>query len=179
MTHVPQPDPTWDAQVITAQLGREPRGSWTVAARCSGDWPAVVETEPRLPDGTPFPTLYYLTCRRLNAALSTLEAEGVMAQMQERLGDDAELKAQYQQAHDEYIAAREQLGEVPEIHGFSAGGMPERVKCLHALAAHSLAVGPGVNPFGDEALAMLTERGLWPHPDPCVEMEDPVEVDDD
>lgn len=161
-----------DAQAITAQLGREPRGSWQVAARCAGDWPAVVATDPRLPDGTPFPTLYYLTCKRLNSALSTLEAEGVMAQMQARLSGDSELKAKYQQAHDEYIAARERLGDVPEIHGFSAGGMPERVKCLHALVAHSLAVGPGVNPFGDEALALVTERGWWPHPEPCVEVED-------
>lgn len=166
-----------DARLITAQLGREPRGVWHVAARCSGDWPAVVETDPRLPDGTPFPTLYYLTCRQLNAALSTLEAEGVMAQMQARLSDDAELKGQYQRAHDEYIATREQLGEVPEIHGFSAGGMPERVKCLHALVAHSLAVGPGVNPFGDEALELVTARGLWPHPEPCVAVE--TEVEDD
>ncbi|MFZ1361882.1 MAG: DUF501 domain-containing protein [Candidatus Nanopelagicales bacterium] len=172
-----QPDPVWDAQAITAQLGREPRGVWRVAARCSGDWPAVVETDPRLPDGTPFPTLYYLTCRRLNAALSTLEAEGVMAQMQSRLADDSDLQDQYKRAHDQYIAAREQLGDVPEIHGFSAGGMPERVKCLHALVAHSLGVGPGVNPFGDEALELVAARGLWPHPEPCVTVE--TEVEDD
>ena len=38
---------------------------------------------------------------------------------------------------------------------FSGGGMPDRVKCLHVVIAHSLAKGPGVNPFGDEALAVL------------------------
>jgi hypothetical protein len=35
--------------------------------------------------------------------------------------------------------------------------MPDRVKCLHVLIAHSLAKGPGVNPLGDEALATLAE----------------------
>ncbi|MDA8900968.1 DUF501 domain-containing protein, partial [Pontimonas sp.] len=45
------------------------------------------------------------------------------------------------------------LGHVDEIHGISAGGMPTRVKCLHTLMAHSLSVGPGVNPVGDWALA--------------------------
>lgn len=160
-----------DAAAITLQLGREPRGNWRVVTRCVGVWPAVVETEPRLSDGAPFPTLYYLTCRQLTAALSTLEAEGVMAQLQDQLASDTELQAHYLRAHESYIATREQLGEVPEIHDFSAGGMPERVKCLHALAAHALAVGPGVNPIGDTALAIVTERGLWPHPEPCVEVE--------
>ena len=45
------------------------------------------------------------------------------------------------------------LGDVPEIDGVSAGGMPDRVKCLHALVGHALAAGPGVNPLGDEAVA--------------------------
>jgi hypothetical protein avisC_03628 len=51
--------------------------------------------------------------------------------------------------------------DVPEIHGVSAGGMPTRVKCLHALVGHALAAGRGVNPIGDRALDMMRERGLW------------------
>ena len=127
--------------------------------------PAVVQTPPRLSDGTPFPTFYYATCPRLTGAISTLESTGMMAQMNERLAVDAELSGAYSAAHDDYIAARTALGiEVPEIKDISAGGMPNRVKCLHSLVAHSLSAGEGVNPLGDEALTALPQ---WWLTDPC------------
>ena len=154
-----------DAADVAAQLGREPRGSAGVAWRCPCGKPGVVATNPRLPDGTPFPTTYYLTCPRANSACSTLEAEGLMAELTERLATDPELAAGYRAAHQAYLDDRAELGGVPEIEGISAGGMPERVKCLHVLAAHSLASGPGVNPLGDETLARLGE--FWRRP--CLE----------
>jgi hypothetical protein len=117
----------------------------------------VVATEPRLEDGTPFPTLYYLTCPRAVSAVGGLEATGLMHEMTERLGRDRELSAAYQRAHTAYLADRESVRPVAEIAGVSAGGMPDRVKCLHALVAHALAAGPGINPLGDEALALLLE----------------------
>ncbi len=122
-------------------------------------------TLPRLTDGTPFPTTYYLTCPRAVAACSTLEAGGVMAQMSARLATDDDLAARYRAAHEAYLADRASLGEVVEIAGVSAGGMPTRVKCLHVLVAHALAAGPGTNPLGDEALAVLGP--FWTHP--CLE----------
>ncbi len=125
----------------------------------------MVETEPRLPDGTPFPTTYYVTCPRLASAIGRLEAEGVMKEMTDRLGEDEELAARYRAAHEDYLARREALGDVPEVKGISAGGMPTRVKCLHVLVGHSLAAGPGVNPLGDEALEMLPD---WGRRGPCV-----------
>ena len=149
-----------DRDAVHRQLGREPRGVLAIAHRCACGEPDVVTTTPRLPDGTPFPTLYYLTCPRLTAAVSTLEAEGRMRDMQARLLGDQDLRSQYQQAHDSYLAERERLQPVLEIAGVSAGGMPDRVKCLHVLVGHSLASGAGVNPLGDEALAELGERGL-------------------
>lgn len=161
------PDPA-DIEMLAAQLGREPRGVIRVAARCGDGWPAVVATAPRLPDGTPFPTFYYLTCRRLNAALSTLESEGLMREYADRLATDDELAAQYLAAHRSYLADREAVEVVAEIADYSAGGMPDRVKCLHALVGHSLAVGPGVNPIGDLALAQAQQRGWWPHEGACV-----------
>jgi hypothetical protein len=91
----------------------------------------------------------------LTGAVSTLESQGVMRRMTERLAQDADLAAAYRAAHEDYLARRAALGDVPQLAGVSAGGMPERVKCLHVLVAHSLAAGPGVNPLGDEALAML------------------------
>ena len=136
-----------------------------VAHRCRCGLPDVVQTEPRLPDGTPFPTLYYLTCPRAAALIGTLESTGTMREQSERLGSDPELARRYRAAHDDYLRRRIPLGDVPEIAGVSAGGMPDRVKCLHALAAHALAAGPGVNPFGDEVLDAL---GDWSAAGPCV-----------
>lgn len=146
-----------DLSVIEHQLGRVPRGCVDVAARCPCGCPTVVRTQPRLPDGTPFPTTFYATCPRLTAAISTLEVSGMMREMSERLLHDADLAAAYRSAHLRYLRARAELGEVPEIDGVSAGGMPTRVKCLHVLVAHALAAGPGINPLGDEALAALPQ----------------------
>ncbi|MGH8827946.1 MAG: DUF501 domain-containing protein [Jiangellaceae bacterium] len=144
-----------DIAMLTAQLGRPVRGVVAVAHRCRDGHPTVVQTAPRLPDGTPFPTLYYLTCPNASAAVSTLESIGVMKEMTERLATDPELAAAYRAAHHAYLAARERIAQVEEIAGVSAGGMPTRVKCLHVLVGHSLAAGRGVNPLGDETLDLL------------------------
>ncbi len=146
-----------DLEVMRAQLGRPMRGVVGIAARCVCGNPTVVATEPRLPDGTPFPTFYYLTHPGATTAMSALEATQVMREFSELLEDDADVAAAYAAAHEAYLSDRAVYGEVPEIEGISAGGMPTRVKCLHALAGHALAAGPGVNPIGDLAL----ERGDW------------------
>jgi hypothetical protein len=136
-----------------------------VAHRCPCGWPDVVETSPRLDDGTPFPTLYYLTCPRAASAVGRLEAEGTMNAMTERLRTDPALAAAYARAHRDYLDRRTAIEPVAEISEVSAGGMPNRVKCLHALVAHALAVGRGGNPLGDEALDRLPE---WWADGPCV-----------
>ena len=160
-----------DEAAIARQLGRPPRGIAAVGHRCGCGLPDVVTTEPRLPNGTPFPTTYYLTCPRAASRIGTLEGSGLMKQMEERLASDPELAAAYRRAHEAYLADRAALARsvgqsVPEIDGISAGGMPDRVKCLHVLAGHALAAGPGVNPLGDEVLELL---GEWWTPGPCVE----------
>ena len=124
-----------------------------IAYRCPDGEPGVVKTAPKLPDGTPFPTLYYLTHPVLTAAASRLETTGLMREMTERLRQDPELAAAYRRAHESYLAERDAIESLGTT--FSAGGMPDRVKCLHVLIAHSLAKGPGCNPLGDEALAIL------------------------
>ena len=152
MTRPPFDAPTdHDIHVVSQQLGRPARDVVGIAARCVCGNPAVVSTRPRLSDGTPFPTFYYLTHPAATAAVSTLEAEGRMPQFAALLHD--ELAEQYRRAHEQYLADRASAGEVAEIDGISAGGMPDRVKCLHALVGHALAAGPGVNPIGDLALA--------------------------
>jgi hypothetical protein len=135
-----------DLAIVSAQLGRPARGVLGVSARCVCGAPTVVATAPRLAHGEPFPTLYYLTHPAATAAISHLEAEHVMAELQQDLADDEELAERYAAAHRAYLADRESIDVVPT-----------RVKCLHALAAHSLSAGPGVNPIGDIAL----ERADW------------------
>jgi hypothetical protein len=142
-----------DLDAVCRQLGREPRGVLEIAYRCPNGEPGVVKTVPKLPDATPFPTLYYLTHPVLTAAASRLESTGMMREMTERLGRDPELAAGYRRAHESYLADRDAIE--PLGTSVSAGGMPDRVKCLHVLIAHSLAKGRGTNPLGDEALAVL------------------------
>jgi hypothetical protein len=163
-------DPS-DEAAVAAQLGREPRAIHEVGHRCPCGHPDVVATEPRLPDGTPFPTTYYLTCPRAASRIGTLEGSGLMKEMQDRLATDPALAVAYEAAHRRYLDARAALGDVPEIAGVSAGGMPDRVKCLHVLAAQALAQGRGANPLGDEVLDLL---GAWWEPGPCVDPSEAV-----
>ena len=163
MTRPPfEPVTDRDIRIVSAQLGRQARDVVGIAARCVCGAPTVVATSPRLADGTPFPTFYYLSHPAATAAMSFLEAAQLMVECNELLQADAEVAAAYARAHDDYLADRARFGEVAEIAGVSAGGMPSRVKCLHALAAHALAAGPGANPLGDLALA----RSTW-SPEVC------------
>lgn len=163
---VREPATEADLAVVAAQLGRPPRGTRVVAHRCPCGLPDVVETTPRLADGTPFPTLFYLTCPRAVGACSRLESAGLMREMAERLATDPELADRYRAAHEDYLRRREAIERVPEIEGISAGGMPGRVKCLHVHLGHALATGPGVNPFGDEVLSLIEP---WWQAGPCVQ----------
>jgi uncharacterized protein len=153
-----------DLAAVTAQLKRSPRATRRVAHRCGCGLPDVVETSPRLDDGTPFPTVFYLTCPRARSAVGRLEASGLMRVMTERLADDRELAQRYVEAHEDYLARRDAIESLGTT--VTAGGMPRRVKCLHVLVAHALAAGRGVNPLGDEALDLLDD---WGAAGPCVD----------
>lgn len=182
MTQNPDRTPSQqDLDTISRQLNRPARDVVEVGARCVCGNPLVATTAPRLSNGIPFPTTFYLTHPVLTAAVSRLEASGTMAEMTARLGQDEDLAARYRAAHEAYLSERARVGRVagtdgvPEITGVSAGGMPERVKCLHVLVGHSLAAGPGVNPLGDEALELISPEwtaetcrcaGAWEHQAP-------------
>jgi uncharacterized protein len=145
---------------VAVQLGRDPRGSVDVVARCSYGLPSVIRTRPRLDDGTPFPTLYYLVCPVAVRAIGGLEADGTMRALEGRLAEDESLRASYARAHERYRAARDAIEILDDTS--SAGGMPERVKCLHALYAHEVAEK---NPIG-----ALVRQEIEPLdcPGPCV-----------
>jgi hypothetical protein len=165
-----------DIAAVTSQLGRPPRGIRGIAHRCACGLPDVVETAPRLPDGTPFPTLYYLTCVRACAAASRLEAAGMMREMTSRLAVDPALRDAYESAHRDYARRRAEAAEAVGVRPLpadapTAGGMPDRVKCLHALVAHELAV-PGANPLGRQAILAM---GQWWSAGPCVQSSGPTD----
>ena len=148
--------------VVNRQLGRYPRGMVAVGARCVCGNPLAVVTRPQLEDGTPFPTTCYLTSPEAVKAVSRLEADGVMADWNAELGSDPDLASAYRRAHELYLAFRSALAQrlgddEGHIAGISAGGMPKRVKCLHALTAQSLVMGSGVNPLGDRVLGLVRQ----------------------
>src|SRR6185436_12284417 len=98
-----------DLAAVQQQLGRVPRGVAAVAHRCPCGHPDVLRTQPRLPDGTPFPTTYYATCPRLTGAISTLETSGLMREMTGRLSSDPALASAYARAHEDYLRRRGEL----------------------------------------------------------------------
>ena len=158
---LPEASPA-ERRLVEAQLGREARGTLAIAARCRYGLPAVVRTSPRLPDGTPFPTLYWLTCPAARVAVGRLEAAGWNAALSERLAADAELARAHAAAHAGYLAQRDALGRLPGDPG--VGGLPGRVKCLHVLYAHEVATG--ADPAG-----RVVRRAVDPVdcPGPCVD----------
>ncbi len=146
-----------DLLAVEEQLGRAPRGVLEISYRCPDGAPGVVMTAPRLEDGTPFPTLYYLTDPRLTTEASRLEVAHVMKWMTDRLDTDEDLRADYQRAHDHFLAKRNAIEDLGT--DFSGGGMPDRVKCLHVLIAYALAEGPEHFRLGTEAVALAADHG--------------------
>ena len=151
-----------DVAVISAQLGRPARGQPAVMHRCSFGLPTVVRVAPRLDDGTPFPTTFWLSCPLLRSRVGTLEADHVMVGFNQRLENDATLRDAYADAHTRYVAFRDTLG-APLDGAPGSGGMPGYVKCLHVHVGHFLATGD--NPVGEETFKMLEPVVC---PSPCV-----------
>lgn len=147
--------------IVEAQLERPVRGSVAIAARCRYGLPTVVRSAPRLGDGSPFPTLYWLTCPAARTAIGRLEAQGWNKQLTQQISSDPPLAQMYADAHQSYVTQRDALGRLPWSPG--AGGMPGRVKCLHVLYAHELATG--VNPIGSLVRSVVEPL---PCAGPCV-----------
>jgi hypothetical protein len=169
----PRAQPGWAASLPEAspverrlaegETGRAVRGSIAVAARCRYGLPAVIRTSPRLADGAPFPTLYWLCCPAANVAVGRLEAAGWNARLSERVAAEPELAAAHRAAHEQYLAQRDALGRLPGDPG--AGGLPGRVKCLHSLYAHE--VTTGADPVGRMVRQVIEPIDC---PGPCVDL---------
>lgn len=155
--------------VVSAQLRREPRQPWRVAVRCPHDRPAVLATPPRLADGTPFPTLFWLSCPELVARIGGYESAGGTSIWVERLAGDRSLVHRALVADAAYRAARaiEGGGEDPcaEV-GIAGLRDPLKTKCLHAHAAAYLAGIP--DPIGEDA---VEHAGGWCEVDQCAALD--------
>lgn len=152
-----------DEAVVEAQLGRRLRGQWAVARRCHLGLPMVIENYPVLDDGTPFPTLFWLTCPMLVKRASKQEATGRMRELNEAVASSDTLGVRIGAALARLVARRDSHHAIPDA-GPPPGGGPDRVKCLHAHLAHELADSP--NPVGALVLAQVG----WPDCRlPCVE----------
>jgi hypothetical protein len=155
-----------DREIVARQIGREPRAFRRVAVRCPFGKPAVTEQSPYGPNGEPFPTTYYVTCRHLVAAISRLEAAGGVERWSEAARSDPELAASLAAADDEQRRLRRELagGEEGRDAGasldFGIGGSRRggSLKCLHAHAAFALA-RPGYL-LGERVVEELDP--LWP-----------------
>jgi hypothetical protein len=156
-----------DRDVVERQIGRRPRAFRRVAVRCPFERPAVTEQLPYDVDGRPFPTMYYVTCRYLVAAIARLEAAGGVERWTAAVGEDPELSASLARADDEQRALRRELagesrgpdaGASLELGIGGAGSARGALKCLHAHAAFALA-RPGYE-LGERILAEVEPR--WP-----------------
>ncbi len=165
-----------EADLIARQIGRPPRGEFTVASRCPHGFPQVLEVLP-LMDGTPFPTLYWLSCPLLCHAVSDLEAAGWVSRLEERVAGDEQLRGALERSHCDYIAARwrslaaddrRALGtrglKLLEERGIGGIADRRRLKCLHLHVAHALA---GTNPIGSIVLGMLPQTACAPEKTLC------------
>lgn len=151
--------------VVAAQLGRRSRGASAVAHRCTHGLPTAIRVDPRLEDGTPFPTTFWLTCPLLNKHVGTLESEQVMVELNDRLEQDDDFAADYDAAAQRYVAFRDTLGD-PLPGSPRAGGAEGHVKCLHSHVAHTLATDDNV--VGHETLDRVLPM---PCPAPCVDLD--------
>lgn len=158
LEHTPE-----DEALVSAQLGRPVRGRWEVARRCHLGLPMVIENYPRLEDGSPFPTLYWLTCPVLLKRVSTLESEGHMSELNARLAEDDVLRFRMQMAVERLTARRDSHEVIPNTSAPPGGG-PDKIKCLHAHTAQELALPP------DAAGSLALSETGWPDcVAPCVE----------
>ena len=144
-----------DLADATRLIGRVPQGEFRVVVRSATGEPVVLMNAPLLNDNTPMPTLYWLVGSAEVHAVSVLEADGAVDQVEELLGLDA-----IDAIHVAYGARRDAL--IPPDHvgprpSAGVGGTRRGVKCLHAHLAHWLAGGDDA--VGQWVAEQLDTRG--------------------
>ena len=155
-----------DQEIIATQIGRPLRAKSEVVSRCHLDLPVVVMVPPNLDDGTPFPTLFWLTCPLATTRIGRIEGAGGVKRMEAKASADVEFRRRLEEANEAYAARRDSMVEGtdgPLPSGGVGGVVGDGIKCLHAHYAHTR--GGGENPVGELVAA-------WVEPldcdNPCV-----------
>ena len=151
-----QPPSETDIADVTRLIGRTPQGDFRVVVRSSTGEPVVVMNAPLLDDGTPMPTLYWLVGSAEVYAVSQLEADGAVDEVESIIGLEAidAIHTSYAQRRDALIPASH-TGHRPTA---GVGGTRRGVKCLHAHLANWLAGNSDA--VGEWVAQQLDARGI-------------------
>lgn len=154
---------TADLDIIRQQIGREPQGIVKVAARADNGVPAVLQMR-SVVDNKPFPTLYWLCSKDLLKAIGTIETQGWVKELEERISTDESLKASFLADQQAYVDRRtEQMleqdaqtisrfGLTDTFAKYGIGGILQwdKIRCLHMQYAHHLVDGNAIGAILDQ-----------------------------
>ena len=148
-------------EILTHQLGREPRGNFTISVTCSCGAPSVITSPPILEDQY-FPTTYWLTCPTRRKKISRLESAGWISKLKEELDSRDDWQSRFKQATDDQIAVRGELLEVDDedvkkmiVSGIGGTAKSSNIKCLHAHLADYMITK--LNPIGEKTANLIGE----------------------
>jgi len=165
-----------DIEIIRAQIGREPQGIVRIAARATNGVPLVLQMR-SIVDDKPFPTLYWLCSKDLHKAIGTIETQGWVKQIEQRIQEDEVLKAQFYTNHQQYVQKRNEqmqsedkaliaergFSELFERYGIGGISQWDKVRCLHMQYAHHLVDGNVIGQLLDEEFELnklLADKGI-------------------
>ena len=138
---------TNEKQTVEIQLNRKVRSNINVVAKCHFDLPVVVDVPKNLDDGTPFPTMYWLTCPMYVKKVSTLESNGMVKNLDKQLVENKKLNKLWRKRQKSYENERNKkyknlTNTISPIGG--VGGTTKSIKCLHSHLADELVSGENV-----------------------------------
>ena len=105
-----------DKKIVEAQIDRSLRSNVTVSSRCHLNLPAAIKVPPNLDDGTPFPTTYWLTCPMYNKKIGSLESQGLIAELDNEILNNPNLKAEWSKRQISYQQERENSHDLSNEH---------------------------------------------------------------
>lgn len=152
-----------DIEIIRAQIGREPQGIVKIAARAANGVPVVLQMR-SIVDNKPFPTLYWLCSKDLHKAIGTIETQGWVKQVEQRIQEDEKLRELFYANHQQYVKKRHEqmqsedqaiiaergFSELFERYGIGGISQWDKVRCLHMQYAHHLVDGNVIGQLLDE-----------------------------
>ena len=97
---------TSEKQIVEIQLNRNLRSEIKVVVKCHFDLPVVVDVPKNLHDGTPFPTMFWLTCPMYVKKVGTLESHGMVKELDKQLNSNKKLRKLWSKRQKSYEKER-------------------------------------------------------------------------